>query len=156
MYSDFFNSTAEAIGAAVYRDLPAKKYWARDWAAYRRLPKAEQQKLRHGDGPGRELSRRPQFSEIGVVVFPQTWGSTALGYGGVGGAAMTTAYTVVCSDGINHCIYFGCGRLAYSININDLDHDGRINFTKDIADHCMADCADAHSRYSKVRTPDGR
>lgn len=48
-------------------------------------------------------------------VFPQVWGSTALGFGGIGGQAMTTAYTVVCvplCDQKCH-VYFG-GRYAYS------------------------------------------
>lgn len=30
-----------------------------------------------------------------VHVFPQMWGSTALGFKGIGGSAMTTAYTTV-------------------------------------------------------------
>ena len=30
-------------------------------------------------------------------VFPQVWGSTTLGFGGIDGSAMTEAYTVVCN-----------------------------------------------------------
>lgn len=52
--------------------------------------------------------------------FPQTWGSTALGFGGIGGAAMTTAQTVVVMDhGApvgSAAVFFG-GRLAYKINV---------------------------------------
>lgn len=48
-------------------------------------------------------------------VFAQIWESTALGFGGIGGSAMTTAYTVVCVplcvDQKCH-VYFG-GRYAY-------------------------------------------
>ena len=33
-----------------------------------------------------------------IQAFPQIWGSTALGFGGVGGDAMTTKYTTVIED----------------------------------------------------------
>jgi hypothetical protein len=49
--------------------------------------------------------------------FPQLWGSTALGFGGIGGACMTTAQTVVVMthDGVGKAaVYFG-GRFAYLI-----------------------------------------
>lgn len=50
--------------------------------------------------------------------FPQTWGSTALGFGGIGGAAMTTAQTVVVfTYGApigKAAVYFG-GRFAYLV-----------------------------------------
>lgn len=36
--------------------------------------------------------RYPQFE---LTVFLQTWGSTCLGFGGIGGQAMTSAYTTV-------------------------------------------------------------
>lgn len=59
--------------------------------------------------------RRPYEEEVKVYCFPQTWGSTALGFGGMGGAAMTTAYTVVVTHNTNACVYFG-GRFAYAID----------------------------------------
>lgn len=48
-------------------------------------------------------------------IFPQTWGSTALGFGGIGGQAITTANTIVCIPLCNQkChVYFG-GQYAYS------------------------------------------
>lgn len=60
----------------------------------------------------RTVKRRPYITDITVYSFPQTWGSTALGFGGVGGAAMTTAQTVVITLDRDACVYFG-GRLAY-------------------------------------------
>jgi hypothetical protein len=51
---------------------------------------------------------------IEVYVFPQTWGSTALGFGGVGGCAMTSAYTTVVICGNQAAVYFGA-RLAYKV-----------------------------------------
>lgn len=60
--------------------------------------------------------------ELEVQVFPQVWGSTALGFGGIGGQAMTSAYTTVVQDFNTgwHSVFFG-NRLAYLIfEPNDL------------------------------------
>ncbi len=58
--------------------------------------------------------RRPYHSEIDIYSFPQQWSSTALGFGGIGGQAFTTALTVVVICGREACVYFG-GRFAYKI-----------------------------------------
>jgi len=49
-------------------------------------------------------------------VFPQLWGSTALGYNGIGGSAMTTADTIVIfiENGPAR-VYFASNNLAYEI-----------------------------------------
>jgi aspartate aminotransferase-like enzyme len=66
-----------------------------------------------------EFTRRPDLSELEIYSFPQTWGSTALGFDGIGGSAMTTALTVVVMLGVEACVYFG-GSFAYRIEeIND-------------------------------------
>jgi hypothetical protein len=59
--------------------------------------------------------RRPTAEECDVCLFRQVWGSTSLGFGGIGGAAVTAAYTVVV-QGPNGdaCVYFQ-GRLAYRV-----------------------------------------
>lgn len=63
--------------------------------------------------------RYPQFE---INVFLQTWGSTCLGFGGIGGQAMTSAYTTVIweeNTGI-YGVFFNEG-LGYVINNpNDL------------------------------------
>ena len=67
-----------------------------------------------------------------VYVFPQIWGSTALGFSGIGGQAMTNAYTTVVED-INsnyYGVFFGT-RMAYIIK--DLN---QIFFT-DMYNHSM-------------------
>lgn len=49
-----------------------------------------------------------------VYSFPQTWGSTALGFGGIGGQAITTAQTTVIF--IERCAFvFFNKRFAYKI-----------------------------------------
>jgi hypothetical protein len=57
------------------------------------------------------------YDDIEVYIFPQVWGSTALGYGGFGGQAITTAETIVlhAQDENLVRVYFGGSRLAYQI-----------------------------------------
>lgn len=78
-------------------------------------------------------------------MFPQTWSSTALGFGGIGGQAITSAYTVVasCSVAGGAAVYFG-GRFAYLV-----EH-ARQNqaFREDVTNQRMADCAGAKARYA--------
>jgi len=85
------------------------------------LPQIEFQRTiypKNQDGTPRfEISkRRPHTGEVEVYHFPQVWGSTALGFGGVGGQALTFAYTTVVVDSAsdNAAVYFS-GRLAYVI-----------------------------------------
>lgn len=62
---------------------------------------------------------RPRSEDCEVTMFPQTWGSTALGYGGIGGQAVTVAYTVIvrCKYTSFAAVYFGQGgRLAYLVS----------------------------------------
>lgn len=68
---DIYLTVATAVGAALFRDL--KEFQA----------------------PDTDRTRRLTESEVEVFVFPEGWPSTALGYGGVGGQAFTTAYTVI-------------------------------------------------------------
>lgn len=80
---------------------------------------------------GKTREARPYADHCEVIMFPQTWGSTALGFGGIGGAAMTTAYTVVVIGPMGDaCVYFA-GRMAY--------HVQRPNqkFHEDMARHSM-------------------
>ena len=54
--------------------------------------------------------------EITMKMFTQVWGSTALGFGGFGGSAMTLAYTtiVICAELDVYGVFFGNG-MAYII-----------------------------------------
>lgn len=60
---------------------------------------------------------KPTVNDFEIVTFEQVWGSTALGFGGVGGQAMTTANTYVfipmCVD--QKCFVYFAGRFAYSV-----------------------------------------
>jgi hypothetical protein len=55
--------------------------------------------------------------EIQWVAFPETWPSTALGFGGVGGQAITTAQTYVVWPGnMPYCALYWGGQFAKLIS----------------------------------------
>ncbi len=73
--------------------------------------------------------------------FDQMWGSTALGFPGVGGSAMTWARTYVFIPYGEHraFVYFN-GEYAYTCSIND-------RFNTDLNNHCMASLMES-GRYN--------
>lgn len=89
-----------------------------------------------------ERTRALVFSDFEVYVFPQTWGSTALGFGGCGGQAITTAYTtvVIMDNGEMGGVFFGNG-LAYVIPIPNRE------FFEDMMNHNMAEVAKKGKYY---------
>lgn len=76
--------------------------------------------------------------DIEVQVFPQTWGSTALGFGGIGGQAITRAYTTVVFDDneLYYSVFFG-NTLAYTI------HDPNSEFFADVNKRQMKSVAES-------------
>ena len=112
---DPFTQLHEALAAATHRDLPDIEYETRDWIEYRNTGKDVRIKK----------TRRPMADEVMVTMFLEMWGSTALGYGGMGGSAMTNAYTVIVSMYNDYVVYFGCGRLAYKFNITEIEREQR-------------------------------
>ena len=99
---------ADCISHAQYEGFSDIEYETRDWEEYRKTQKDVRISAR----------RRPTTRDFGVyAMFPQTWGSTALGHGGVGGSAMTTAYTIVleCQHTGEFLVYFG-GRFCYTVS----------------------------------------
>lgn len=79
--------------------------------------------------------------EIEMYMFPQVWGSTALGFGGIGGQAMRAAYTtVVVETQYNWCAVFFGETMAYLIsNPKDV-------FFEDVKRHNMAPVSQ-HGKY---------
>lgn len=82
---------------------------------------------RRNNLPGEPAKRRPTEGEISVTQFPQTWGSTSLGFGGLGGSAFTTSDTTVVECGKWAAVYFG-GRFAYLANVESSDFKEDIVF----------------------------
>jgi hypothetical protein len=137
-----------ALAQALYKDLPDISYTNRDWTAWHALSKEEQDvAIKHNQVPMVQATRRPREDDVEVLMFPQTWGSTALGYGGMGGASVTSAYTVVVHDHTCWCVYFGEGELAYLVQYSELSDSGKENLRLDIQNQNMADRQQSHSRY---------
>lgn len=128
-------SPIEDLAAAVHHacafGFDPISYEDRDWEQYR-----------SGNKDARITKvRRPTKYDIEVIaMFPQTWGSTALGFGGIGGAAMTTTYTIVIRSGIEFCVYFG-EQFAYRVKCRGQE------IYEDIHKQSMARVSDASSRY---------
>lgn len=77
----------------------------------------EQNFLTYMDYKKEEKNFRIRIDDFEMIIFEQTWGSTALGFGGCGGQALTTANTYVFIPLTCHqdCfVYFGA-RLAYHV-----------------------------------------
>jgi len=60
------------------------------------------------------------WRKCNIHIVIQNWGSTSCGWGGIGGAAMTDAYTTIVENNFFYIagVYYG-GKLAYLVEIND-------------------------------------
>lgn len=90
-------------------------------------------------------ARRISVDDFEIYTFTQAWGSTALGFGGIGGQAITEANTYVlvplcpASDYKTCHIYFA-GRYAYSAPCNS-------TLGADLVSQKMASVSEAAARY---------
>lgn len=96
-------SLAQAVYSAISLHLPSVPYDGRSFS-----------EKRQGAQPVIKY-RRPSTDDVEVFHFPQMWGSTALGFGGMGGAAMTKAYTTVVVLKQKVAAVFFDGRHAYTV-----------------------------------------
>lgn len=122
----------DAIAHAQYEGFSDIEYETRDWETYRTTKEDVRVPAR----------RRPTTRDFEVyAMFPQTWGSTALGHGGMGGAAVTTAYTIVleCYYTQEFLVYFG-GQYCYSVNRRSKNLDA---FVEDCRNHNLASKRDS-------------
>ena len=141
---------AGAMAHAAYEAFPEYRYQDRNWAlhdAWRATLSREEMKT--AVAPPEcyvEKSRKHSFYDLTVYsMFVQTWGSTALGFGGIGGQAITSAYVCVIESNLvgGYAVYFG-GRLAYVIE--------RPNekFMEDITRHRMVDARLGKAAYERT------
>ena len=122
----------EALGAALHQDLSPIRY-------QRWTPDMKKAGIPLDDPKAVEMAeRRPRYDDVEVRMFPELWSSTALGYGGMGGAAMTPAYTVVvfCQKNQEACLYWGGGRLGWKFDLSDPNQMNHYNLM--IADQCSS------------------
>lgn len=125
----------EALAHAQYEGFSDIEYEARDFEAIQKSKTAaEKAEALHKTTPA---VRRPYGGRDFWVyaMFPQTWGSTALGHGGMGGAAMTTAYTIVleCIHTQEYLVYFG-GQFCYKVSRRSKNLEA---FRQDIGNQCL-------------------
>lgn len=154
-----------ALASATHCDLPAVKMYRRDHLARSNLSEAERTECERREKdlgaqgftawPGEWVDRALDVSEISIhAMFPQSWGSTALGFGGMGGSAMTDAYTTVLSgpDG-DLAVYFN-GRFAYLLPRPAKDKPQRpaqrAAFLSDLAARNLADVMHAVVQYGAI------
>ena len=138
----------EALSAAVLRDLPECVYTERDWAKWHKMPQEDRDlAFKNNTVPTTTHARRPYTDEVNVTMFNQGWGSTALGYDGIGGAALTDAYTVIVELNGVFCVYFGCDRLAYKIDSRQLTNESWSHFCKDMDTRNMPGQHEMRKRY---------
>jgi hypothetical protein len=141
---------AGCMAHAAYEAFPEYKYKDRDWAKHDKWRSTlTREEMKTAVAPADcfvEKSRKHSFYDLTVYsMFPQTWSSTALGFGGIGGQAITSAYVCIIESNLvgGYAVYFG-GRLAYVIN--------RPNekFIEDIERHRMVDANLGKSTYERV------
>ena len=75
---------------------------------------------------------RISFDDFDMFIFAQTWGSTDLGFGGIGCQVMTTANTYVFVPVTCHqnCFVYFDGRFAYQVPYSEV-------FMEDVRNHRM-------------------
>ena len=155
---------AACMAHAAYEAFPEYKYKDRNWEKYgvwrdtvfNKLSQEDKKKLYDEErqtgvymGPADcyvEKTRKHSFYDLTVYsMFVQTWGSTALGFGGIGGQAITSAYVCVIESNLigQYAVYFG-GRLAYVIERPNPQ------FFTDIAGQRMVDARLGKDTYERT------
>lgn len=152
------SSPLDALAGAVYHAassaFPDIHYENRDWEAMADWTQAQRaQAHAQNSWPLKKCVRRPSPEEAVVVaMFPQTWGSTALGFGGIGGAAMTPAYTVVVRGPAGEHAVYWAGRFAYWVPA-DVSPEQREAFEQDLLARATRSVREAAVRYGAVLKP---
>lgn len=130
---------ADCIAHAQYEGFSDIEYEKRDWEEYKKTQKDIRILAK----------RRPTTRDFEVyAMFPQTWGSTALGHGGMGGASVTSAYTIVlhCYATSEFLVYFG-HEMCYKVNRNSSKLEV---FLEDIKNQNLAAKRESSKYYETV------
>lgn len=141
---------ASCMAHAAYVAFPEYIYQDRDWQKHDKwrstLTREEMKTAVAPDDCFVQKSRSHTFYDLTVYsMFTQSWGSTALGFGGIGGQAITAAYVCVIESNLvgQFAVYFG-GRLAYVIQ----HPNGK--FWEDIANKRMVDSRLGKTTYERT------
>lgn len=76
-----------------------------------------------------------------IDIFTQVWPGTSLGFGGIGGSALTTAFTTIVEDYSGKYYVFFNGHFAYAVE------NPTTSFFYDKENHRMCDCETAQKIY---------
>ena len=89
---------------------------------------------------------RLSIDDFDIYIFSQTWGSTALGFDGCGGQAMTKANTCVLVPESCHqdCFVYFAGRFAYNVPYSEA-------FGEDVRNHSMKSVRQAVKYLTKTK-----
>jgi hypothetical protein len=141
---------AGCMAHAAYEAFPEYKYQDRNWAKHDKWRATlTREEMKTAVAPADcfvEKSRKHSLYDLTVYnMFPQTWSSTALGFGGIGGQAITSAYVCIIESNLvgGYAVYFG-GRLAYVI---DRPNE---KFIEDIHRQRMVDANLGKSTYERT------
>jgi len=141
---------AGAMAHAAYEAFPEYVYKDRNWPNYDKwhsgLTREERKTAVAPDDCWVEKTRRHSMYDLTVYsMFVQTWGSTALGFGGIGGQAFTSAYVCVIESNLlgQFAVYFG-GRLAYVVERPNA------KFMEDVASQRMVDARLGKDTYERT------
>jgi len=139
-----------SMAHAAYVAFSDYTYQDRDWAkhdAWRSTLKREEYKtaVAPADCYVEKTRKHTDYDMSVYAMFVQSWGSTALGFGGIGGQAITSAYVCVIESNLTgeFAVYFH-GRLAYMIKRPNE------NFFKDVQRQVMVDAKLGKSTYERT------
>lgn len=146
------DAVSRAVNHAALVALPAVQYQKRDHAAMATWTAEERMEAaRTRSEPTVPAERRPELHECELfAMFAQTWGSTALGFGGIGGAAMTPAYTTVVLGPTGEFAVYWSGRFAYLVDPNKQSKAEREAFLADLGMRQTASRMEATVRYGAI------
>ncbi len=126
-YPSPFAALHDAIQTALNRDLPDVISLSHD---------------------GNTSENRPNFNNIEVILFNQTWTNTACGYEHqFAGQAMCNAYTVLVKSEEFYAVYFGTDKLAYLIDLENMSDMGRKCFLADLNARKLKSVREAKELY---------
>jgi hypothetical protein len=134
-YLNAISTLSEVIARVMYEQIGQVEYESVDFDAYG-AAKQKDPNVNRFDYKVKRTRYLNQDEVLVAAMFAQTWASTALGFGGVGGAAITSAYSIVIEYENTYYVYFG-GRFAYKLK------DPNQKFWDDIRAQNLAHVRDA-------------
>lgn len=143
------DAVASAVHHAALVAFPEIHYRTRDYEAMKDWTTQERYAaVKANTAPEKAVVRRPDVWNCEVyAMFAQTWSSTALGFGGLGGQAMTPAYTVVVVGPDRHLAVYWAGRFAYLIDPHKQTDMQREALREDLQRRTTAGRREAVDRY---------